>query len=192
VFQSTIDAQGTVSNSIGDVVIGDNLNITGNTDNDGTMNVDGNTTLTTVTASGAAVFQSTIDAQGAVSNSTGDLNLADNVIITGTTDAQGAVSNSVGDLNLNDNVIITGTTDAQGVISNSVGQVVIGDDLNITGNTDNDGTMNVDGNTTLTTVTASCSSIPELDRCSDHDHEYTWRCHSRRQLACRGKYRHRR
>lgn len=76
----------------------------------------------------------TSDLQGAVSSSTGSLNLNDNVIITGTTDAQGTISNSTGNVTVGDNLAVTGTSDLQGAISSSTGNLSLNDAVDVGGN----------------------------------------------------------
>ena len=56
---------------------------------------------------------------------------------------------SGGDLNLNDDVRISGTLNQQGAISNSTGDVTVDDNLKVNDNLTVDGTLTVNGNTTL-------------------------------------------
>ncbi|MBI1301979.1 MAG: hypothetical protein GC137_10060 [Alphaproteobacteria bacterium] len=110
------------------------LTATGAVDFDSTLNTDGAVTFgSTLGVTGATTLSSTLDAQGTISNSTGDVNIGDNIVVTGTSDLQGNVSSSVGDLTLDDAVDITGALDAQGAISNSTGNLNLSDDTDITG-----------------------------------------------------------
>jgi hypothetical protein len=127
----TLDQQGAVSNSTGDVVINDDANVTGSLDVDTDLNVDGNST-----------HVGTLDQQGAVSNSTGDVVINDDANVTGSLDVDT-------DLNVDGNSTHVGTLDQQGAVSNSTGDVVINDDANVTGSLDVDTDLNIDGNTTL-------------------------------------------
>ncbi len=84
----TTDLRGTISNSTGDVTVGDNLVVTGTT-----------------------------DLRGNVSNSTGTLTFADAVAITGTLDVQGVISNSTGNVAITDVLDVTGATNITGATS---------------------------------------------------------------------------
>ncbi|MFA7325871.1 MAG: hypothetical protein WC121_04345 [Candidatus Kapaibacterium sp.] len=93
----TLDQQGAVSNSTGDVVINDDANVTGSLDVDTDLNVDGNST-----------HVGTLDQQGAVSNSTGNVNISDNLVVTGYSDLQGSIGSTAGNLQIGDYVYING------------------------------------------------------------------------------------
>ncbi|MGE3802746.1 MAG: beta strand repeat-containing protein, partial [Candidatus Kapaibacterium sp.] len=143
----TLDQQGAVSNSTGDVVINDDANVTGSLDVDTDLNVDGNTT-----------HVGTLDQQGAVSNSTGDVVINDDANVTGSLDVDT-------DLNVDGNTTHVGTTDLQGFVGNTAGDLNLFDNVNVTGdldigagnftveaatgNTDVGGTLNAEGATTL-------------------------------------------
>lgn len=94
------------------------------------------------TWSGAAVFSSTSDFQGNLSNSTGTLTLGDAVAVTSTLDLQGVVSNSAGNLTLTDVVDITGATGVTGALT-VTGNILTGThntyDLGVTGTRFKDG-----------------------------------------------------
>ncbi|MGH1404828.1 MAG: tail fiber domain-containing protein [Alphaproteobacteria bacterium] len=167
-----LDVTGNIAAS-NDITAGGNLSGTdisasGNTNLSGTLDVTGTTDLgvlnstgavdfdTTLNVDGAATLGSTLDAQGDISNSSGDVTVDDtlhvtggnirtddDLIVAGQSDLQNGVLNSSGDLRLNDDVDITGALDAQGTISNSTGNVDIGDDTDISGALDVTG--NIDG-----------------------------------------------
>ncbi len=126
------------------------INATGAADFDSTLNADGATTLgSTLNVTGATTLSSTLDAQGSISNTTGNLTINDNAVVTGTSDLQGSIANSTGDLTIADNLVVTGTIDAQGTISNSTGNIDIGDNVDISNNLD------VAGDIDTTNISAS-------------------------------------
>lgn len=122
------------------------------------------TTLNTFTIQNGDNFAVTgnIDAQGNITNSTGNVTVNDNLDVTGALNVQGGnitlengetISNSVdgqvditaattatsGALNVGTNITVEGTSDLQGNISNSTGDVTINDNLDVTGNIDAQG-----------------------------------------------------
>lgn len=102
-----------------------------------------------------------IDAQGDLSDSTGNLTLNDAVDITGALDAQGDISNSTGDVTVNDNLDVTGTSDLQGNVSSSTGNLTLDDAVDVTGALDVQG-----GDITLQndeTISNSVDGTVEID-----------------------------
>ena len=55
--------------------------------------------------------------------------------VGGTSDPQGAISNSTGNVTISDNLVVTSISDLQSTISNSTRNVTIGDNLTVTGAT---------------------------------------------------------
>ena len=88
---------------------------------------------TEITIGGNAVVTGTSDLQGAVSNSTGNLLLDDDVDVTGDLDAQSTIFNTLGNLILDDDVDVTGDLDAQSTIFNTTGNLILDDDVDVTG-----------------------------------------------------------
>ena len=60
-------------------------------------------------------------------------NAGDNLIVDGAgiIDAQVNIENSTGDVTVNDNLVVTGTSDVQGNVFNSTGNVVVNDNLDV-------------------------------------------------------------
>ncbi|MGH1376096.1 MAG: tail fiber domain-containing protein [Alphaproteobacteria bacterium] len=119
------------------------LNATGAVDFDTTLNVDGATTLV-----------NTLDAQGTISDSTGDLTIGDNLVVTGTSDLQGDITNSTGDVTIDTDTEIIGSLDVEdasvsndltvdGTVSNPSGNLALTDNVDVTGAID--ATGNIDG-----------------------------------------------
>jgi len=116
-----------ISNTAADVMINDNLIVTG-----------------------------TSDLRGAVFNSTGVLNLNDATQVTGTLDAQSSINNTTGNnggvVHINDALtvvnatVLQSTLDAQGAINNTTGtnggQVFVNDAFAVTGTSDLQGSIN--------------------------------------------------
>jgi hypothetical protein len=110
----TSDLQGNISDSSGNLILGDNVDVTG-----------------------------ILDAQATIIDSTGDLTLDDAVVITGTSDLQGNISDSSGNLALSDNVDVTGVLDAQATIIDSTGALTLDDAVVVTGTLDAQGAINL-------------------------------------------------
>ena len=122
-----LDVQG------GDITLQNDETISNSTD--GTIDLTATTVATSndLTVGNNAVITGTTDAQGAISDSTGNLQLNDAVDITGALDAQGDIANSRGDVTVNDNLDVTGTSDLQGNVSNSTGNLTLDDAVDVTG-----------------------------------------------------------
>ncbi|MGH1455934.1 MAG: tail fiber domain-containing protein [Alphaproteobacteria bacterium] len=121
----------------GAATLGSTLDVTGDY-----TSTNGDITLTngTLGVGGAATLGSTLDIAGNFDIGSGDFTVDatnGNTVITGTIDAQGAISNSTGDVTLDDAVDITGVLDAQDAISNSTanngGDVYINDNVDVNG-----------------------------------------------------------
>lgn len=139
-FAGDIDINGEIFNSVGGTVVFNNdvelnsgfnltvtdasVNIIGATSE---LNVGGNVFFT-----GATVLQSTLNVQGAISNSGGNVTISDSVDITGTVaitgnlTVTGTISDPGGNVSINDNTDITGTLTTTGLIT-GVGVRVDGD-----------------------------------------------------------------
>lgn len=105
-FDSTLNADGatTLGSTLGvsgATTLSSTLNATGAVDFDSTLNVDGNTTLSVLNATGAVDFDSTLNVDG-------DTTLAGDV------DAQGTISNSSGNVDIGDDLDVSGNVDATG------------------------------------------------------------------------------
>ena len=120
-----------------------------------------------------AIFQNTVDLQGAVSDSTTDLMVNDNLNVSGNLDVTGnivvtgTISDPTTDLMVNDNLnvsgsldvdgalIVTGTTelrntlDAQGLVDNTVADLDLRDNVTVTGDVDISGGLVVTGTSEL-------------------------------------------
>lgn len=131
-----------ISNIATDVVVNDNLHVTGNADVDGTLNADGATTLNgAVTLGDNAADQVTatgnLDAANGLDVTNADLTVGGsnftvddatgNMIVVGTSNLQGTVSNTAGSLTFGDDIVVTGTSNLQGSIANSTGNLTISD-----------------------------------------------------------------
>ncbi len=155
---SDITATGNVS--------GADLSASGNATITGTLGVTGTSNLGTLNASGAVDFDSslnvdgattlvgTLDAQGNISDSTGDLTISDNLVVTGTSDLQGDITNSTGNVTIDTDSEILGSLDVvdvsvsndltvDGTVSNPSGNLAITDDVDVTGAID--ATGDIDG-----------------------------------------------
>jgi cytoskeletal protein CcmA (bactofilin family) len=109
-------------------------NVNGPTRLNGTLDVAGNTRLSTLNVSGATRLAgaTTVDgaltANGAIANANGDVNIADGLNVSGN------VSNSAGNLTLNDNTAIVGNLTVTGPVSDPDSSAVsIADDLDVQG-----------------------------------------------------------
>ena len=117
---------------------GSTANLSTDLSTTGTLTINALVVTTTVDASGAATFNSTVDIDGAISSGTGSITMTDNVNITGTVDADST-------LNADGAVTFNSTVDIDGAISSGTGVVTITDGINVTGTADFDSTVNVDG-----------------------------------------------
>jgi hypothetical protein len=102
----------------GAVTAGTTLNVTGQTTTNGINNTGAINNTGTLTNTGNATVTGTLNVNGAstltgVTNN-GTLTNNGNIVVTGTSDLRGAVSNSTGNLNLNDNVDVSGVITAPG------------------------------------------------------------------------------
>ncbi len=87
------------------------------------------TTGTAQSVSGAKIFTAGINAQGGISNSGGDVQVGDNLVVTGTSDLQGTLSDSGGNLQINDTLEVNTIRDFSGgnvVLQDDAGNVGIG------------------------------------------------------------------
>ncbi|MCB9973221.1 MAG: tail fiber domain-containing protein [Rhodospirillales bacterium] len=145
----------------------------GNTTISGTLGA-GATTVTTLNATGAVDFDSTLDVQGAISNSAANVTISDNLdisgdvdvnsgkftveatsgntVIAGTLNAQGNVDFDA-DANIDGNLVVVGTSDLRGNVFDSLGDLTLNDDTVINGTLDVSGDFAV--NTNKFTVNAT-------------------------------------
>lgn len=105
----------------GTLVVCDNLDVTNNT-NTGSLTVEGNSTLQLLEVQQSAQFNDQVDLQGAITNTTGNINIQDNVDITGGLDIQGAITNTAGSVVVDDtltvnNSLIMPTSEPQDTIN---------------------------------------------------------------------------
>ncbi len=138
----TLDVAGTAEIT-GNTVIGGALDVAGNTGLSGALGVTGISSLSTLNVSGATTLAGTLNAQGDISDSGGDVTIDDNLVVTGTSDLQGNVANSIANLILDDDVDVSGVLDAQGSIIDTTGNLHLNDNTNITGSLDV--SINIDG-----------------------------------------------
>ncbi len=167
-FSGNVDAQSGLDVTGSDLTVGGTKftvdDVTGNTDIDGTLTVDGNTTLgddntaDAVTVNGGLSqtgtqqvrFAGNVDAQSGLDVTGSDLTVG------GT---EFTVDEATGNTDIDGTLTVDGATTLSGNVDATNGLDVTGSDLTVggteftvdeaTGNTDIDGTLTVDGNTTL-------------------------------------------
>jgi len=138
----TLEQQGAVSNSTGDVVINDDANVTGSLDVDTDLNVDGNT-----------IHVGTLDQQGAISNSTGDLLINDTFIANSTGNR---IGNNTASLQLDiDGVVGTPALNVDGDLYITGASTLVG--ATTLGNLTGAGTRNIAVNASGEVVVAESS-----------------------------------
>lgn len=164
----------------GDATISNSFNVTGistltGTTNAGVLNATGAVDFdTTLNVDGSSTMVGAIDAQDEIANSSGDLNLADavnvtggdltvddNLIIEGSSDLQNTIINTTGDVTLDDTAVITGTLDAQGAISDSTGNLMLSDDVDIS--SDLDVTGDIDGTNLSASVAVNAGTTVNVN-----------------------------
>jgi len=110
----------------------------------------GGTDMFSIGPTGNTFISGTLDVRGAVSDGADDLDLRDNVTLTGNLDVSG-------------NLVVTGTSELRGYVYDSIDDLDLRDNVTVTGNVDISGGLVVTGATQLRSTLDVWSTVSDLD-----------------------------